>query len=102
MDLNLRAFAARMAVDVGERFLHDTEECSLHVCREAAEVGREFQLNVDLAALGKTLDVPAQSRGQSQLIEQGRVKQVGDGAQFLGELLNQLETLANAAGNLGM
>ena len=88
-----------MAVNVGQALLHDAENCGFHVRGEAAQVLGYFELNFDLAAFRKSLDVPVQSRAQADFVQQRRMQQVRNGADFSADLLHQFRVLRDRSGS---
>ena len=73
MHADTGSLASGMAMDISEGFLHDPKKCGFHFAGKSAQVLGEFELHVDFATLGETFNIPAESRGQTELIEQGRV-----------------------------
>ena len=61
-------------MNIGERFLDDAENCSLHLGRKAAEILGEVEIDFDAAALRETIDVPANGGTQAGLVQQRRVQ----------------------------
>ena len=48
-----------MAMDIGQTLLNDAEDGEFRVVLQAAKVARDFQIDSNLAALGKAIHVPA-------------------------------------------
>src|SRR5207302_9480184 len=79
-DGDFRGRAAGMAMHVGETLLDNTEQRQLEFAAEASKIFWNFKLNLDLTALRKTGNVPAQSGEQAYFVEQRRMKQIREGA----------------------
>lgn len=79
-----------MAVNVGEAFLHDAENRGLRFSWQAPEILGEVEIDSDFAAQRETIHIPAKSRGESRLVEQRRVQQVGNRAHFGGHFMDQI------------
>src|SRR6266576_2458263 len=60
---NLRHGTAGMAMDVGQAFLYDTKDWGFDLARKAAEVWRDLQVHLNLAAFAKSFQKQSQSRG---------------------------------------
>src|SRR5258708_161534 len=84
-----RGAAARMAMNVGQTFLHNAKEGNFQVTRQATEILGQLQIDIDLAALAESVDIPLQSRFQADLIEQRGMQKMRDGPNLDGELLQQ-------------
>ena len=82
-----------MTMDIGQTFLNDAENGEFYVVWQPGEIIRDFQIDVDLAALRKSIHVPAQRRDQTGDFEKGRVKKMGEGTYLAGGLLYQLGIL---------
>ncbi len=65
-----------MAVNICETLLHDPKDCEFHLIRQPLEVRRDFQLYVDLTALGEAADIPAERVFETCFVQQGRMQQV--------------------------
>ena len=70
-------------MNVGQTLLHDAEYHQLHFAGESAEVFRNFQRDIQLAALVQALNVPKQRSGKPGLVQQRRVQQIRSRADFL-------------------
>src|SRR5208283_937200 len=71
-----RPFGFRMTMNVGEAFLQNPEHGGLDFIRETGNGFRNVQRNVDAAALREPFHIPANRRGQTGFIEQGRMEQI--------------------------
>ena len=78
-----------MAVHVGETFLENAEKDEFTIAGRAVHFLGDIAIDVDSAALGETFDEPAGGRGDASFVEQGRVKQVRRGANFLQSSVGQ-------------
>ncbi len=81
--------AAGVTVDVCQAFLDCPEHSDFSVLWKAAKVLRQVQVDFNIAPLREASHVPSQSRGEACLIEQGRMKQVGNSSRFLVHFLCQ-------------
>jgi hypothetical protein len=68
-----RASTARVAMHVGQALLHDPEQGGFDVQSRASEVSSDLEIDANPAPLRKPLHVPTQGRGETDLIEQGRM-----------------------------
>src|ERR1700688_35228 len=89
--------ASRVTVNVRQTFLNDTEDSDFHFRRQAAEIVRNYQIDINLAALRETIHVPAQSRSKTRQVEKRGVKEMGNGANLTGNLLHQHGIIRNRA-----
>src|SRR3979411_2484309 len=90
-----------MTMDIRQALLHYPDKGRYQLLGETPEIIGEFGLNLNLAALCKSLNVPAESRSESGLVQQRRMKQVRDGAHFLAHFLHHRLALAQGVGCLG-
>src|SRR5690242_7176306 len=75
--------ATGVALDVGERLLSNAEKAHFQFGGKTAECIGQVEVYADTAALRETRGVPAQRGGQSELIEQRRVQEIGYGTDLL-------------------
>ena len=80
-----------MPVDVGQPFLDDAEERGLHLAADAAEIGGDFDLDLDSGPLVETLGVAPQRGREPDLVEQGRMQEIGDGPNLRGARSRQVD-----------
>src|SRR5262249_39229440 len=80
---------SRVAKNIGQAFLDDAEDGGFEILRKPAEVFGQVEINGNLAAFRKAFDVPAQGRTQAGFVEQRRVEQVGNGANFRTRVTDQ-------------
>src|ERR1700730_12105144 len=90
-----------MTVDIRQALLHYPENSRFQLLGETPEIIGELGLNLNLAALSKSLNVPPESRSESRLIQNRRIKQVRDGTHLLAHFLHDSLTLAQGVGCLG-
>src|SRR5271157_199196 len=81
--------AAGMALDIGKAFLNDAEEGDFDELWHAAEKLGKDELSFDAAAFAEAMNVFLESGDEAEFIEQGRMKEIGEGAYFAGHLLEQ-------------
>jgi hypothetical protein len=67
---NLRSLAPRVTMNVGQAFLHKAEYNEFHLGWESPEIVRNLQINLQTAALRKTLHVPTQRGRYTSFIQQ--------------------------------
>src|SRR5580704_9098141 len=60
LNSNQRNFASRVTMNVCQAFLHQAEYDEFHFRWESSEILRNLQINLQIAALRKTLHVPTQ------------------------------------------
>ena len=83
-----------MPEDVGYSFLHDAENCSLHLGRQPGKVGGlHLQLDIDAAALGESFQVTLKRRLQPDLIEQWGMQEIGNAAHLLNGVIDEVADL---------
>jgi len=82
-----------MLVDVGQPFLDDAEESGLHLTREPAEIGWNFDVDLYPGPLVETLGVALQRGREPDLVEQGRMQEIGDGPNLGGAGSRQIDGL---------
>ena len=56
---------------VRERFLNDSKESDFLLARKPAEVSRDLECDIDIAALRKSLDIPLNRRRQPYFVQRG-------------------------------
>src|SRR5216684_5964919 len=86
---DMGALAAGMTLDVGETFLSDAEERGFGDLREAAKAGEKFERGFDAAAFAETVDVFLQGGDKAEVVEQRRMKEIRERANFAGHLLEE-------------
>src|ERR1700731_273697 len=59
---------SRMPMDIGETLLHDAKDGGFQVAGQAAKIFGHFQIDIDLAAFGKSPYVPGEGRGKTCLV----------------------------------
>ena len=79
-DCSARAFG--VAMDVGERFLENTEEHEFGGARQAAHVIGNIGDQFDAAAFGEAFGVPARGGSEANFVEERRMEKVRDGARL--------------------
>jgi hypothetical protein len=57
-------------MDIGEAFLDHPKHCDFNIAWQAPEIVRAIEIDLDMAALGKALDIPANSGRETCLVEQ--------------------------------
>ena len=50
LDTNRRGVAARMTMNISQTFLNDTKNCKFEIVWQPAKIGRDFQIDLNLAA----------------------------------------------------
>src|ERR1700682_2440519 len=55
LDADGRRVTAGMAVNVGETFLNNPEDCQFRICRQPAKVSGNLHIDVNFAAFRKTV-----------------------------------------------
>src|SRR5580704_7818298 len=83
-----------VAGDVGERLLHDAEQVRFGFVRQTT---RELGLVIDLdtSALAKSVGEPAESRVQTEIVEDGRPQEMGELANVGDGCVDQLDAVVN-------
>jgi len=71
-------------MNVGEAFLHDPENSDFQILRESPEIGREIEINLNLAAFGEPFHKQTKSRRETDFIQQRWMQQMRDSAEFAG------------------
>ena len=90
-----------MAMDIRQGLLHQPKNGRLQIARQPIEIVRELQLNRDLAAFCKSLDVHPESGSKPRFIKQRRVEEVGNRADILGHIVHQGRAIRDRARRLG-
>src|SRR5215510_15817468 len=78
-----------MAVNVGKAFLHEPENGRFGISGPAAEIFGEIEVDGDFAALGEAFDIDLERGAKSHFIEQGRMEEMGNGANIAGHIADQ-------------
>src|SRR6266852_3881321 len=86
---DLGALAAGMTLDVGETFLSDAEECGFGDLRETAKASQKLKRGFDAAAFAETVDVFLEGGDEAEVVEQRRMKEIRERANFAGHLLEE-------------
>ncbi len=81
--------AAGMALNIGETLLNDAEEGDFDELGQAAEMLGKDELSFDTAAVTEAMDVFLESGDQAEFIQQGRMKEIREGADFTRHMLEQ-------------
>jgi hypothetical protein len=74
-DANGRRGSPRVAMNVGERFLHDAEHGKFQFLFHAAEIIRDVNLDGNSAALGKEFSVRTKRRDEPCFFQHGRMQE---------------------------
>jgi len=82
LNTNLSDATARMAVNIAETLLDDPEDGGFNVGGEARQIVGNIDIDLDAAALRESFDVGQQRRAETGFVEQRRMQQIGDGANF--------------------
>src|SRR5262249_38271620 len=82
LQLNPGCRAAGMPPYVCQGLLNDAKQDEFHIVGNTAKVRGHLEINVDTGSLGKTLQIRLQRQAQPAQIEQRRMKEIGDGADF--------------------
>src|SRR6266567_8772187 len=90
-----------MTVNVREALLNDPENGGFQILRETPQILWQIEINCDLAAFGKPIQVRTKTRGEPNFIQQWWMKQMGDGAQFSRQFLYQTDTFPDCLGSAG-
>src|SRR5215467_2191448 len=86
---NLSCGTFRMTMNVGQAFLDGPEDRGLRLTRKPSKILWENQRKFYLAALRKSLNVPAKCGGESRLVKQRGMEQVRNRTHLLAEFLYQ-------------
>ena len=81
--------AAGVALDVGEAFLNYAEKGDFDGLGEAREIGVGEELRLDAAALTEAVNIFPEGRDEAEIVEQRRMKEIGERADFAGHLLRE-------------
>jgi hypothetical protein len=95
-----RLFAAGMAMNIGETFLHNTKQRHFHLAGKPAKALRDAQLDLQIAAPLQTLYVPTNRFGQTILVKKRRMQQIGRCPYLFAQLLNKFPAVFNPFGKL--
>jgi hypothetical protein len=82
LDANGGGGGAGVAVDVGERFLHDAENREFQLFFETAEFVGDMDADGNAAAFGEEFRVGSDRAGQAGFFQQRRMKERGNEADF--------------------
>jgi len=74
--------ATRVPMNVGQTFLNNTKKVCLHFLWQAFNLLRSHQVYFNATTLGKSFDVPLQSRHESCLIQHGGMQAIGKCTNF--------------------
>src|ERR1700681_4157594 len=77
-----------MPMNIRQAFLRHPEQTQLMLPRQSWQIGGKFDARSDLAAFGKSLDLPSQGGRKSGFIEQRRIKEIGHSKNVLRDLIN--------------
>ena len=88
-------------MNVGQAFLHHTENRCLRLSWQTPEILGKIQVDSNFAAQRETIDVPAKSGRQAGFVEQWRMQQVRNRAHFGGHLVNQVFTVGQSIRRFG-
>lgn len=58
-------------MNIGEAFLDEAENRDFHLIGKPTKLSRSLEVDFDVAALRKAVDVPAKSRCKAGYVEQG-------------------------------
>ncbi len=86
-DTQTRPWSIRVAMNVGKAFLKHAENGDFGIRRKALDFLRDINVDGNSGAFGKPGSIPASSGRKAELIEQWRMKQVREGANFRGNFL---------------
>ena len=90
--------AAGMALDVGETFLNDAEESNFERLRQALELGIGNELGLNPAAFAEAVGVLLEGGDETKIVEERRMEQVGERADFARHLLGEIASAVEGAG----
>src|SRR5256885_12262039 len=88
-----------MAMNIGEAFLYDAEKRRFQVSRQPIKIVGHFEINSDAAASREALYIPAESGSEPSFVQQRRMKQVGNGPDVRGHVLDQSFALGHGSGH---
>jgi len=101
-EANGGAFAAGMAMHVGEAFLDDAENGQLGLAREAAEIIGDIDRNIEAAAFVEAASVPGDGFAEAAFVEKRRMEKIRGGANFLAKFSNEFGAVFGFAGENGI
>src|ERR1700721_1282871 len=90
-----------MTMYVRQTFLHQAKDHQFHIVRQSPKVLRNIDANVQAAAFKKSLQIPADGRMESVLIQKRRMQQVRGRANLAVQLLNDVLDLFHFDRNFG-
>ena len=99
-DANGSAAAAGMPVHIRQAFLNNAKYRRLQFGRQAAQVGRQIEADLDFTALRKAFHIVLQCRNEADFIEQRRMEQMGNGANLARKLCYQVRAFNDVTGGL--
>src|SRR6478609_763091 len=75
-DADGASFTFGMTVNVGKGFLHEAEDSGLQQLRKPAQLAGYIQGHFQAAALGESVDIPAERGNQARFVEKRWMQQV--------------------------
>src|SRR5258708_5236482 len=84
-----------MAMNIRETLLYGPGNRRFRLALEPLKIRGDLQIHFNLAPLGKSIDVPMESRSKPRFIQQRWMKQVGNRANLSTEFLYQSRTVVN-------
>jgi hypothetical protein len=88
-------------MDIGQTFLHQSEDNELHIAWQSPKFQRNVKLNGQTATVEKALYVPGNGGIQPVFIQQGWMQQVGGRADLAMQLLNRFLDRFDFRSNVG-
>src|ERR1700722_4870989 len=85
---NQRNLASRVTMNVCQAFLHQAEYNDFHFGWESSEIVGNLQINLQTAALRKTLHVPTQCGRNARFIQQRWMQKIRGCAYFARQVLD--------------
>lgn len=89
-----------MAMNVGERFLDDTEERDFKIVRHAAEIGRDVDADTKAGTIGEVEDVGSEDGTETGFFEQRRMEECGHGTNFAKGVFDETARGGDGVGGL--
>ena len=90
-----------MPVNVAQRLLHDAEKRRFQFRRKTRKILRNLHDHGSAVALGEAVGQPAQGKDQPGFLEERRMEQIGNGAQFVDHLAADFARLGSESLRLG-
>jgi len=84
-----------VAADVAERFLDDAKQGQFHWLRKTSDFAGDLKIDLNLGAVGKTVDQPAGGGEESRFVEERRMEKLREGANFLEAVVDPLGSFRN-------